>query len=209
MSKEQIIEYNPVYRKQYEDFIHQASLEGSAQTFRRDKINPENLDPKSSLWIALVDDVIVSTSYAQRSFITGTPESIRKCRYHILKKHRHGRYGFKFFEKQLQWAKENDYKHYYWTHDVNDKAINELFQHKRTYMRGRQDDKYFKDNNFQKLKLETDFVFHDSPKSNMIQFVYSYYIDENYTWQPTEAIIRHKHNGFIDNSKDIIETKYF
>ena len=43
----------------------------------------------------------------------------------------------------------------------------------------------------------------------MIQFVYSYYIDENYIWQPTEAIIKHEHNGFISKPKDIIETKYF
>ena len=204
MSKEQIIKYNPTYRKQYEDFIHQASIEGSSQTFRKDKINPENLDPESSLWIALIDEIIVSTSYAQRSFITNTPESIRKCRYHILKKYRHGRYGFKFMEKQIKWAKEKGFKHYYWTHDVNDRAINQLFQHKRTYLRGKQDDRYFQSEDYKKFKLETDFVFRDSPKSDMLQFVYSYYIDKNYAWKPTKSIINHKHDGRPMTLKDVL-----
>ena len=49
---------------------------------------------------AVVNNEVASISYAERSFITGTPESIRKCRYHILKKYRHGRYGFKLMKYQ-------------------------------------------------------------------------------------------------------------
>ena len=53
-----------------------------------------------------------------------------------------------------------------------------------------------------KLTLEKELVFHDSPKSNMIQFVYSYYIDPNYKWKPTSAVIWHQHDGII---KDVAE----
>ena len=204
---ERIIQYNTSHKELVETFLKQARAEGSSSTYTQHKFDIDKLDSKSSLWLAIVDGEVASISYAERSFITGTPESIRKCRYHILKKHRHGRYGFKIMKHQIAWAKENGFKHYYWTHDVKDKAINKLFQHKRTYIVG--DNSWFNDEDYKKLTLETDLVFHDSPKSDMIQFVYSYYIDENYIWQPTEAIIKHKHDGFISKPKDIIETKYF
>tara|TARA_Y100000590_G_scaffold457665_1_gene610775 strand:- start:239 stop:856 length:618 start_codon:yes stop_codon:yes gene_type:complete len=199
---EKIIQYNSSYRVLVEEFLEKAKEEGSAGTYTQDKFNIDNLDEHSSLWIALVDNKVASISYAERSFITGTPESIRKCRYHILKKHRHGRYGFKMMKHQIAWAKENGFKHYYWTHDVNDKAINKLFQHKRTYIVG--DNSWFEDEDYKKLTLETDLVFHDSPKSDMIQFVYSYYIDPNYKWEPIRAVIWHKHNGIIDNVAEVL-----
>ena len=60
------------------------------------------------------------------------------------------------------------------------------------------------DEDYKKLTLEKDFVFHDSPKSDMIQFVYSYYIDPNYKWEPTKSIIKHKHDGVIDNVAEVI-----
>ena len=133
---ESIVQYNSSHKEIVEHFLEKARIEGSAGTYTQKKFDLDNLDPKSSLWLAIVDDEVASISYAERSFITGTPESIRKCRYHILKKHRHGRYGFKMMKHQIAWAKENGFKHYYWTHDVNDRAINKLFQHKRTYIIG-------------------------------------------------------------------------
>ena len=199
---EKIIQYKPEHKSLVEEFLKQARYEGSASTYTQHKFDLDNLDSKSSLWLAIVNDEVASISYAERSFITGTPESIRKCRYHILKKHRHGRYGFKIMKHQIAWAKENGFKHYYWTHDVKDKAINKLFQHKRTYIVG--DNSWFDDEDYKKLTLETDLVFHDSPKSDMIQFVYSYYIDPEYKWQPTDRVIWHKHNGVIDNVEEVL-----
>jgi hypothetical protein len=200
---ERIIQYNTSHKKLVETFLEQARAEGSSSTYTQHKFDIDNLDSKSSLWLAIVDGEVASISYAERSFITGTPESIRKCRYHILKKHRHGRYGFKIMKHQIAWAKENGFKHYYWTHDVKDKAINKLFQHKRTYIVG--DNSWFDDEDYKKLTLETDLVFHDSPKSDMIQFVYSYYIDPEYKWQPTDRVIWHKHNGVINNAEEVLQ----
>ena len=199
---EKILKYQPQYKNLVEDFLARAVLEGSSGTYKKEKFNLDDLDPQSSLWMAIVDNEVASISYAERSFITGTPESIRKCRYHILKKHRHGRYGFKMMKNQIAWAKENGFKHYYWTHDVKDKAINQLFQHKKKYVGG--DNSWFEDQDYKKLTLENDLVFHDSPKSDMIQFVYSYYIDKNYKWKPTKAIIWHKHDGIIDNVAEVL-----
>ena len=190
---EKIVQYNSSHKELVEQFLEKARAEGSAGTYTQKKFDLDELDPKSSLWLAIVDDEVASISYAERSFITDTPESIRKCRYHILKKHRHGRYGFKMMKHQIAWAKENGFKHYYWTHDVNDKAINKLFQHKRTYIIG--DNSWFSDEDYKKLTLEKELLFHDSPKSDMLQYIYSYYIDESYVWKPTKAIIEHSHNG--------------
>ena len=199
---ESIVQYNASHKELVEQFLKKARAEGSAGTYTQKKFNLDELDPKSSLWLAIVDDEVASISYAERSFITDTPESIRKCRYHILKKHRHGRYGFKMMKHQIAWAKENGFKHYYWTHNVKDKAINELFQHKRTYGAG--DNSWFNDEDYQQMKLETNLVFHDSPKSDMIQFVYSYYIDPNYKWEPTKAVIKHEHNGTIRDVAEVL-----
>ena len=199
-SMEKILQYTSAHKPIVEDFLLQAVLEGSAGTYKKEKFNLDQLDDKSSLWLAVVDNEVASISYAERSFITGTPESIRKCRYHILKKHRHGRYGFKMMKHQIAWAKDNGFKHYYWTHDVKDIAINKLFQHKKKYVGG--DNSWFEYEDYKKLTLEKDLVFHDSPKSDMIQFVYSYYIDSNYKWKPTSAVIWHQHDGTI---KDVAE----
>ena len=197
---ESIIQYNSSHKELVEQFLEKAKAEGSAGTYTQKKFDLDSLDEKSSLWIALVNDEVASISYAERSFITGTPDSIRKCRYHILQKYRHGRYGFKMMKHQIAWAKENGFKHYYWTHDVNDKAINKLFQHKRTYIVG--DNSWFNDEDYKKLTLEKELLFHDSPKSDMLQYIYSYYIDESYVWKPTKAIVEHSHNGEnVDTAK--------
>jgi len=185
-------------------FLNLARHEGSANTFRSDKLDLKNLDSKSSLWLSVVDDEVVSISYAERSLITGTPESIRKCRYHILKDYRHGMFGFKMMKKQIEWARQKGFKHYYWTHDVKDTAINQLFQHKKTYGLGNKNNQWFKDPDFVKLKLENDMLFHDSPQSYMFQFVYSYYIDPEYVWNPTKCVIKHSHQGTINDVSKVL-----
>ena len=203
---ESIVQYKSSHKELVEQFLEKARAEGSAGTYTQKKFDLDKLDPKSSLWLAIVDDEVASISYAERSFITDTPESIRKCRYHILKKHRHGRYGFKMMKHQIAWAKENGFKHYYWTHDVNDRAINKLFQHKRTYIVG--DNSWFSDEDYKKLTLEKKLLFHDSPKSDMLQYIYSYYIDESYIWKPTKAIIQYNHTGDNINSQEILNENF-
>jgi len=201
---EKITQYNHDWYQAVDDFIHTACEEGSAGTYTKQKLDLDNLDPLSSLWLSVVNNTVVSISYAQRSFITGTPESIRKCRYHILKNYRRGRFGFKMMKHQIAWAKSNGFKHYYWTHDVKDHAINQLFQHKKTYSLGDNDNQYFRDPDFLKLTLEKQMVFRDTPKSDMIQFVYSYYIDPAYKWQPTKSVINFSHQGQIDDVNKVI-----
>ena len=77
-----------------------------------------------------------------------------------------------------------------------------MFQHKKKYVGG--DNSWFRDEDYKKMKLETDFVFHDSPKSDMIQFVYSYYIDPTYEWKPQKAVIWHQHTGQLEDVKNVL-----
>ena len=105
---EQILQYNESHKDIVNVFLKQVRKEDVIKTFHKNKFNLDTLDTQSSLWFALVDNTVASISYAQRSFVTNTLDSIRICRYHILKKYRHGRYGFKILEKQITWAKENN-----------------------------------------------------------------------------------------------------
>ena len=98
-------------------------------------------------------------------------------------------------EKQVAWAKENGFKHFYWTHDINNKALNALYQHKKRYLHG--DNTFFETGYFKQLMLEPNILFHDSPKSNMLQYVYSIYLDTDFVWEPKSNIIKYIHNGDI------------
>ena len=202
---EKILQYTPDWKSSINEFVAQAMSEGSEQTFYKNKMDLDNI--QGSIWMAVIDDKVVSVSYAQESHITGTPESLRACRYHILKAHRHGRYGFKMMKKQIEWGRQQGYKHYYWTCDVKDKAKNSLYQHKRRYVFTK-DDKWFDDADYVKLTLEKNMLFHDSPRSDMLQFIYSYYIDLDYVWSPSKAVITHSHDGGDIPVEKILQCEY-
>jgi hypothetical protein len=202
---EKILQYTPGWKSSINEFVAQAMSEGSEQTFYKNKMDLDNI--QGSIWMAVIDHKVVSVSYAQESHITGTPESLRACRYHILKAHRHGRYGFKMMKKQIEWGRQQGYKHYYWTCDVKDKAKNSLYQHKRRYVFTK-DDKWFDDADYVKLTLEKNMLFHDSPKSDMLQFIYSYYIDPDYVWSPSNAVITYSHDGGDIPVEKILQCEY-
>ena len=202
---EKILQYTPDWKSSINEFVAQAMSEGSEQTFYKNKMDLDNI--QGSIWMAVIDHKVVSVSYAQESHITGTPESLRACRYHILKAHRHGRYGFKMMKKQIEWGRQQGYKHYYWTCDVKDKAKNSLYQHKRRYVFTK-DDKWFDDADYVKLTLEKNMLFHDSAKSDMLQFIYSYYIDPDYVWSPSNAVITYSHDGGDIPVEKILQCEY-
>ena len=202
---EKILQYTPGWKSSINEFVAQAMSEGSEQTFYKNKMDLDNI--QGSIWMAVIDHKVVSVSYAQESHITGTPESLRACRYHILKAHRHGRYGFKMMKKQIEWGRQQGYKHYYWTCDVKDKAKNSLYQHKRRYVFTK-DDKWFDDADYVKLTLEKNMLFHDYPKSDMLQFIYSYYIDPDYVWSPSNAVITYSHDGGDIPVEKILQCEY-
>lgn len=189
---ERIVTYCPSLRNDVEKFREQTFLEGN-NSITKEKFDPDLL--KGKIWLAYKDDVLVSISAAEESHYTHESNVIRKCRYHILKKYRHGRYGFKFLKEMVPWCQNNNYKLLYWTQDVNNTALNALYQHKKTYA-STSDNNWFYEWPYTELRLEKDFLF---KTSNMQQFVYSIYIDPTFVWKPvSDHIIYSPHYGTVD-----------
>ncbi|OUW58162.1 MAG: hypothetical protein CBD57_03280 [Candidatus Pelagibacter sp. TMED197] len=177
-----------------EKFRLQTFDEGN-DSLTRKKYNPDNEDIET--WMCFKDDKLISISAAEKSHYTNDPDiAVRVCRYHILKEHRFTHCGLIMAEYQIKWAKENNFKILYITHDIKNKAINNLYQRKR-----KMTDKAFKDyikgEWYTKLQLENKFLF---KTGKMLQYVYSIRLqDDNFKWQPkSDYIIEREHNGQIN-----------
>jgi GNAT superfamily N-acetyltransferase len=195
---EQILQYTPDKRADVEAFRAKTFAEGNTS------LDPRKFDPDSllgAIWLAYSEGELVSLSAAELSHYTEETDVVRKCRYHILKSHRHGRYGFKFLQVMIPWCQDRGYKLLYWTHDVNNIALNALYQRKRRYAFSDGND-WFENWPYTELKFESDMLF---KTGSMLQFVYSIYIDKNFVWRPKfgNHMIYYNHNGQILNWDDI------
>ena len=192
-------EYNPSDRDLIEKFRMLAKREGN-EALAGDKYDPDTVDGQT--WMTFVEDELASVSVVERSHYTGDPEIAgRICRYHILKKFRHSNAGFRMLPNQVQWAKDNGLKVLYWTHNVDNKALNAMYQgKKRMGMRG-ESVPYFMTDTYRAFKLQPDMIFKVSEKSDFLQYVYANILDENYVWRPDyKTILYFMHNGTIDDS---------
>jgi len=157
------------------------------------KYNPDN--PEIETWMSFKDDKLISISAAESSHYTNDPDiAVRVCRYHILKEFRHTHCGLIMAEHQINWAREKGFKILYITHDIKNKAINNLYQRKK-----KMTDKGFKKFTtgewWTKLQLEKSFLF---TTGKMLQYVYSIRLQGDYDWQPvSDFIIKRKHDGQI------------
>lgn len=196
MTEAIIIPYTDEHRDALESFRAQTMAEGN------DSLDPSRFNPddfQGKIWLAYLDKSIVSISAAEVSHYTGEQNVLRKCRYHILRKHRHGRYGFKFLRKMMLWGREQDYKLLYWTHDIRNAALNALYQRKRTYAFGI-DNVWFHQWPYTRLQFETDKLF---KTGDVHQFVYSIKIDPVFTWDPPP----NKHMIYLDHGGDLTKIK--
>jgi hypothetical protein len=157
------------------------------------KYNPDN--PEIETWMSFKDDKLISISAAESSHYTNDPDiAVRVCRYHILKEFRHTHCGLIMAEHQIKWAREKGFKILYITHDIKNKAINNLYQRKK-----KMTDKGFKKFTtgewWTKLQLEKKFLF---TTGKMLQYVYSIRLQGDYDWQPvSDFIIKREHDGQI------------
>jgi len=157
------------------------------------KYNPDN--PEIETWMSFKDDKLISISAAESSHYTNDPDiAVRVCRYHILKEFRHTHCGLIMAEHQINWAREKGFKILYITHDIKNKAINNLYQRKK-----KMTDKGFKKFTtgewWTKLQLEKSFLF---TTGKMLQYVYSIRLQGDYDWQPvSDFIIKREHDGQI------------
>ena len=197
-------QYNFSDRDLIEKFRMLAAREGN-EALASDKYDPDEVDGQT--WMTFVDDELASVSVVERSHYTGDPDIAgRICRYHILKKFGHSNAGFRMLPDQVQWAKDNGLKVLYWTHNVDNKALNAMYQGKKKMgMRG-EEVPYFMTDTYRAFKLQPDMIFRVSEKSDFLQYVYANILDENYVWRPDyKTILYYLHNGTIDDSvKDAV-----
>lgn len=189
---ERILTYTSEHRDDVERFRLQTFAEGN-HSLDHKKFDPDALN--GQIWLAYVDDQLVSMSAAEVSHYTAEINVVRKCRYHILRSHRHGRYGFKFLKRMIPWCADNGYKLLYWTHDVTNLPLNALYQRKRSYAFSA-DNAYFNEWPYTETRFETDKLF---KTGDMLQFVYSIYIDKDFVWQPRGGghIYYYPHDGDV------------
>ncbi len=170
------------------------------QTFEEgnDSLSYEKYDPDNEnieTWMCFKDNKLISISAAEKSHYTNDPNiAVRVCRYHILKKHRFTHCGLIMGEHQIKWAREKGFKILYITHDIKNKAINNLYQRKKQMT-----DKAFKEHIngewYTSLQVEKDFLF---KTGDMLQYVYSIRLQGDYDWQPkSDYILERKHDGNI------------
>lgn len=178
---ERIEKYSQHHRDTISAFIQCAVFEGNESML---KLNVDLFN--GAIFLHFIDDVLISISGIERSHYTCDHNVARICRYHILKKHRHSRSGFKLLHHQVDWAILNNIKLVYWTHDEKNRALNSLYQHRRTFVYG--DNDFFKSDVYRNFRLIEGMRFKDSPKSDMLQFVYAWKIDPEFNWQPAKSI---------------------
>jgi glycerophosphoryl diester phosphodiesterase len=192
-------EYTSADRDLVEKFRMLAAREGN-EALASNKYDPDTVNGQT--WMTFVENELASISVIERSHYTGDPTIAgRICRYHILKKFRHSNAGFRMLPNQVQWAKDNGLKVLYWTHNVDNKALNALYQHKKTMPFRGESVPYFMTETYKAFKLQPDMIFRVSPKGDFLQYVYANILEDGYRWRPqADTIVYYVHNGTIDNS---------
>jgi hypothetical protein len=189
-------EYTPLDSDLIEKFRMLAAREGN-DALHTDKFNPNTIDGQT--WLTFVDDELASISVVERSHYTGDPKIAgRICRYHILKKFRHSNAGFRMLPNQVEWAKKQGLKVLYWTHAVNNKALNALYQHKKTMPFRGEAVPYFMTDTYKAFKLQSNMIFKVSKNSDFLQYVYANMLEDNFEWKPSYHTICYcDHDGEI------------
>lgn len=160
-------------------FIRQSRIEGN-DSIRTTNYNPDDANTKT--WLSFLNDKLISISVAEKSYYTNDPEiAVRVCRYHILKDYRFTHCGLRMGEKQIQWARAKGFQILYVTHNVENRAINALYQRKKR-MTVPSFKEFLNTEWYTKLTLENDFLF---KTGDMLQYVYSIRLQEsNFVWKP-------------------------
>ena len=178
--------YKKSDRQLIEDFRIQTFDEGN-DSLQSKIYDPDNIIGQT--FMLFVNDDLASISVIESSIkYTEENDVARICRYHILKKYRHCNAGFRMLPLQVEWAIENNYKLVYWTHDVNNRALNAMYQHKRI-MPNKQD--FFNDPLYKSFEFQSGLRF---ITGRTTQYVYSKKLDTTFNWSPKGNMVEHREN---------------
>ena len=182
------------YRSIIEIFRKKTFQEGN-ESISYKKYDPDSLDIET--WMVFNENNdLISISAGEKSHYTNDPDiALRICRYHILKPFRRTHCGLMMGEDQIKWAREQGYQILYVTNDINNKALNDLYQRKRVMPLGTFK-KWTEGEWYKTLQLEKNFLF---KTGDMLQYVYSIRLfDPNFVWNPkSNHIVSYEHDGNI------------
>ena len=191
------------YTKEKHDEVEKfrlLSFEEDNDSLAYDKYDPNNLNGET--WLVYVNKELAALSVVEASHYTGDEDiAARVCRLHIAKKFRPSWLGMLVGEHQIQWAKDNGYKILYFTHDIHNRPINAMYQHRRygapvTELQKQMHYLWHTDW-YQSLKTDYRFLFRVDPNSDFLQYVYYWTLDEDYVWNPKKNMVWIEHNGSI------------
>ena len=201
------IKFNNIFIRSYiskdraivEKFRQQSFEEGN-ESLSFKKYDPDNIRGNTLLFF--IDGTLASLSVCEASHYTGDPDiSARLCRHHILKQYRHCNAGFNMLPHHVKWAKQNKFKVIYWTADISRKALNAQYQHKKKLP----GNYFFDDKLYRSFKLQKNFLFKVSPKSDLYQYVYSKLLQPGYQWIPKSNIVFVEPEDIFQISKTDLE----
>lgn len=173
--------YQPTDRQLIENFREKTFAEGN-ESLSVKKYDPDNLIGQT--FLLFIEDDLASISVVESSIkYTQEDNTARICRYHILNQHRHCNAGFRMLPYNVSWATENNYKLIYWTHDVNNRALNAMYQHKRR-MPNKQE--FFDDPLYKSFEMYPKLRF---ITGDVTQYVYAKKLDTNFIWNPKGNMI--------------------
>lgn len=179
---ESIRTYLPSDREIVEAFRLQTFAEGN-NSLSVNKFKPDEFD--GQIFLFFIDNELASISAVEYSNSYTTDSNVgRICRYHILKKFRHCNAGFKMLPFQVKWAEEKGIKLLYWTHDVNNRALNAMYQHKKMMPNKKE---FFRDPLYQSFQWIPELRF---IAGDCVQYVYAKKLDEAFNWEPQGQMTR-------------------
>lgn len=192
MSGFEITTYAPDKKSEVETFRELSFAEGN-DSLAYDKYDPDNIDGET--WLVYVDGELACISVAESSHYTSDPEiSARICRLHIAKKFRPAWLGIPILPYQIEWARQRGFKVLYFTHDINNRAINLMYQHKRfgaavTPLQKQIKDMWHSDW-YKALQTDDRYFFQVDSNSDLLQYIYYWTLEDGFVWNPVSNVVR-------------------
>jgi len=181
----EVREYHWTMRCAVEDFRQKTVLEGN-DALPLHKYNPDFLDGQS-FYVVGENEIASLAVLEQDHYATEDDRVLRACRFHTLKKYRNHALGTKLLlPSMIEWASKRDYDCVYWTHDVNNRALNAIYQKKKNpgHYSHLKDDKFWN-----KLQFDDRWLFQVDPKSDLLQYVYYIPLKDNYKMKPKKCVV--------------------
>ena len=169
------------------DLVQQLSLEEGNDAISHDKFNVRTTPGWTIL--ARYNGEPAGMVHLEPSWYTGDSDiAVRACRYHILKKFRNKQIGFPLLDRCQKIATREGYKVLYITHHTENKALNALYQKKRT-VPGHSKEPYSSEG-FTALTLHDKYLFIVDPENapNFKQYIYWIALEKGFQWEPKSNV---------------------